>query len=85
MADQKKIPGTFMLFKQQVKEGSNRPPFSGFITDHNGKEFKIDGWLRKKKNGDWYIAGRFYTHEQAQKDLKVDKPDESDDLHDLPI
>jgi|14BtaG_2_1085337.scaffolds.fasta_scaffold02472_6 hypothetical protein len=48
---------TFILFSQEVEEGSKRPNASGFITI-NGVKYDIAGWSGESQAGTRFLKGK---------------------------
>jgi hypothetical protein len=48
---------TFVIFKQDVEEGSNKPVFTGTI-NVGGKAKRLAGWVNKDSKGQVRINGK---------------------------
>jgi hypothetical protein len=49
---------TFVLFKQDVDEGSNKPLFTG-TANMGGKEMRAAVWVNKDAKGNTRLNGKF--------------------------
>lgn len=64
---------TWVLFKNEKKEKEKQPDYTGKMTDENGKEWNIAGWVKESKAGRKFISGNI---QEPQK--KEDGPSSSE-------
>lgn len=63
---------TFILFAQDVEEGSNKPSTSGTL-NVEGKEYDIAGWSNTSKGGTRFIKGKL-SPKKATASTKEEAP-----------
>jgi hypothetical protein len=96
MINRERKPNSFVLFKNNQKQEEKHPDYSGTLTDENGKNWRIAGWVLESKNsGIKYLGGKiseFLTKQQIEERANSNggntanavKP-KTDDEHDLPF
>jgi hypothetical protein len=65
MANKYDDTNTFVMFKDDVEEGSNKPMFTGY-GNWNGEKVRFAGWVNKDSKGQVRINGKL-SEFQAQK------------------
>jgi len=56
---------TFVLFKQDVEEGSNKPLFTG-TANMDGKEKRAAVWVNKDAKGNTRLSGKFSEFQKKE-------------------
>jgi hypothetical protein len=56
---------TGALFKNDKGDNPKRPDYTGSYTDENGKEFKVNAWVKTDKNGKSFMSFNTQAKEPA--------------------
>ncbi len=70
------------LFKNSRKEKENHPDYRGDGKDEQGREYWINGWTKRDKNGNAYLSVSLQDKQDQQVRQTTAAPAQADGGHD---